>query len=348
MEKWNIRYQRPIFASDQRWFHDCHANTQLLLRSGTRLVAFWAGTSEGTPDQAIWLSRCVEGQWQNPVRIKAIYQLPHWNPVLMLDESRVYLFYKVGLSVQTWYTMVCWSDDEGLTWSPSCEAVPGDYTPRASVRNKILKASNGWWIAPTSSEVGTAMDSYADISKDQGKTWEVHGIPLRHILSAPIVPDRLWEGLGRGSLWENDLAIIQSWDGVIQPTMWESHPGHIHAMMRSTRGFIYRSDSCDYGLTWCDAYPTSLPNNCCGIDAANLDNHRLAVVYNPVGDNWGRRTPLSVAFSHDNGVSFSAPLPLETAEGEYSYPSIVAEGDTFHILYTSNRRTFIEVVLEPA
>ena len=192
------------------------------------------------------------------------------------------------------------------------------------------------------------MDSYADISKDQGKTWEVHGIPLRHILSAPIVPDRLWEGLGRGSLWENDLAIIQSWDGVIQPTMWESHPGHIHAMMRSTRGFIYRSDSCDYGLTWCDAYPTSLPNNCCGIDAANLDDHRLAVVYNPVGDNWGRRTPLSVAFSHDNGVSFSAPLPLETAEGEYSYPSIVAEGDTFHILYTSNRRTFIEVVLEPA
>ena len=39
-------------------------------------------------------------------------------------------------------------------------------------------------------------------------------------------------------------------------------------------------------------------------------------------------------------------MHLETAEGEYSYPSIVAEGDTFHILYTSNRRTFVECVLE--
>ena len=265
----------------------------------------------------------------------------------MTDGDRVYLFYKVGLTVQTWYTMVSWSDDEGLTWSESREAVPGDYTPRASVRNKILKASNGWWIAPTSSEVGTAMDCYADISKDKGSTWEVHGIPLRHIFSAPIVPEKLWEGLKRGSLWENDLSVIQSWDGVIQPSMWESQPGHIHAMMRSTRGFIYRSDSDDYGLTWCSAYPTSLPNNCCGIDVANLDQDSLAVVYNPVGDNWGRRTPLCVAFSDDNGTSFSEPLPLESAEGEYSYPSIVAESGTFHILYTSNRKTFIEAVLDP-
>lgn len=344
--KWKIRFQKPIFSGEQTWFHDCHANTQVLMPSGTRLVAFWAGTCEGTPDQAIWLSRCVKGEWQDPVRIKHIYQLPHWNPVIMRHGSRVYLYYKVGLTVQTWYTLVSYSDDEGLTWSESVEAVPGDYTPRASVRNKILQASNGWWIAPTSSEVGTAMDSYADISKDEGRTWEVHGIPMRHIAPASLSVDRLWEGLKKGSLWENDLSVVGAWDGTIQPSMWESAPGHIHAMMRSTRGRIYRSDSDDYGQTWCEAYPTVLPNNCCGIDAARMDSGLLAVVYNPIGDNWGRRSPLSVAFSEDNGVTFTELLHLETRDGEYSYPSVVAEGDTLHILYTSNRRTFVECVLE--
>lgn len=347
MKKWNIVSQKPIFEENQSWFHDCHANTQAVLPSGTRLVAFWAGTSEGTPDQAIWLSRCVQGVWEAPARIKYIYQLPHWNPVIMCCGTRAFLFYKVGLTVQTWYTMVSYSDDEGLTWSESVEAVPGDYTPRASVRNKILQASNGWWIAPTSCEVGTAMDSYADISKDRGKTWEVHGIPMRHRTSAPLVPEKLWEGLLKGSLWENNLNIVGAWDGTIQPTMWESAPGHIHALMRSTRGWIYRSDSFDYGLTWCDAYPTTLPNNCCGIDAARMDDGLLAVVYNPVGDNWGKRTPLSVSFSEDNGATFTPPLHLETREGEYSYPSVLAEGNGLHILYTANRRTFIECVLAP-
>ena len=346
MKNWKLTQQHPIFDQNQTWFHDCHANTQVLLPSGTRLAVFWAGTSEGTPDQAIWLSRCKNGIWYNPVRIKAIYQLPHWNPVLMLVGKRVYLFYKIGLTVQTWYTMVSYSDDEGLTWSESQEAVPGDYTPRASVRNKILQASNGWWIAPTSSENGTAMDSYADISRDGGKTWEIHSIPMRHIPGAPLQPEKLWEGLKKGSLWENDLEIVGAWDGTIQPSMWESKPGHIHALMRSTRGWIYRSDSNDFGLTWSEAYPTVLPNNCCGIDAALGEDGTLAVVYNPVGENWGRRTPLVISFSDNNGESFSRQLILEKDEGEYSYPSIVAEGSQFHILYTWNRRTFIECIVE--
>lgn len=342
----HIISQEPIFPYDQTWFHDCHANTQVTLQGGDTLVAFWAGTCEGTPDQAIWLSRCVKGCWQAPRKIKAIYQMPHWNPVLHLHGSRVYLFYKIGLTVQTWYTMVSYSDDGGLTWSQEVEAVPGDYTPRASVRNKILTASNGWWIAPTSSESGTAMDSYVDISKDGGKTWEIHGFPMRHIKSAPLENDKLWEGLKQGALWENALDVVGSWDGTIQPTLWESKPGHIHAMMRCTRGNIYRSDSNDYGLTWRDAYPTCLPNNCCGIDAAVFSDGVLAVVYNPVGHNWGKRTPLSIALSGDNGQTFSKPFDLETAQGEYSYPSVAVKGNELNILYTANRRTFIHCRVE--
>ena len=79
-----------------------------------------------------------------------------------------------------------------------------------------------------------------------------------------------------------------------------------------------------------------------------MENGLLAVVCNPVGHNWGKRTPLSVFLSADNGVTFSESFHLETAEGEYSYPSVLAEGDCLHIIYTSNRRNFIECRLQVA
>ena len=56
-ELMHIILKERIFSSQQEWFHDCHANTQLKIGEDEYLVAFWAGTSEGTPDQAIWLSR---------------------------------------------------------------------------------------------------------------------------------------------------------------------------------------------------------------------------------------------------------------------------------------------------
>lgn len=205
-----------IFSEDQTWFHNCHANTHIWTGETDYLVVFWAGTREGTPDQAIWLSRCEKGVWQDPVRIKYIYQLPHWNPVLHRSGHRIYLFYKVGLTVQTWYTMVSYSDDGGRTWSESVEAVPGDDTPRATVRNRILVASDGSWIAPTSK------------------------VPY----------------------------------------------------------------------------------------------------------NWGVRTPLSVSFSQDNGDTFTDAYHLETAEGEYSYPSVTAQGNKLNIFYTANRKTFVHCVLD--
>lgn len=341
MGRLKVIIKERLFAEDQKWFQNCHANTQVRLNNGDMLVAFWAGTSEGTPDQAIWMVRYKDGAWQDPVRVKYIYQLPHWNPVLFLDQDGIlHLYYKIGLTVQNWYTMVSESRDNGLTWTEAREAVPGDYTPRVTVRNKILIASNGDYIAPSSSETGTRMDSYADISEDRGNSWNKYEIPIRHKLTEPLEEEYLWEGLKRGALWENNLSVIRSWDGVIQPAMWESKPGHIHALMRSTRKRIYRSDSFDYGKTWCEAYPAELPNNCSGIDAVYGAGGILAVAYNPVPHNWGKRTPLAVSISDDNGKTFCDSVYLECGEGEFSYPSITVEENIFHVIYTINRKTF--------
>ena len=147
--------------------------------------------------------------------------------------------------------------------------------------------------------------------------------------------------MAQGALWENDLATVLKWDGIIQPTIWESSAGIFHALLRSTRGRIYRTDSTDYGDTWCEAYPTDIPNNNSGIDIAKMDNGTLVLAYNPISGNWSARSPISLSISEDNGNTFSQPVHLETKDGEFSYPAILADGSHIYMTYTYKRKSII-------
>lgn len=335
-------HQTSIVPDAARGFAQCHASTLLALDDGDFLCAYMAGSREGAPDMAIWLSRCTAGRWQPPQRIRHAHLLPHWNPVLHRDGDRIRLYYKVGLSVQNWYTLESVSGDGGVTWSPPREAVPGDYTPRVCVRNKIIVDARGRWIGPVSVEAGNEWDAFVDISDDGGGSWRKRAIPCAHRRAQGSAGNGArWSGLAEGALWETDLETVMQWDGVIQPTLWESAPGRLHALMRSTRGRIYRSDSDDGGETWAEAYPTALPNNNSGIDLVRLDGGALLLAHNPVAGNWDARSPLSVSLSPDNGATFSAPVHLETRPGEYSYPAIVARGDRVFVSYTSNRTNVV-------
>ncbi len=163
----------------------------------------------------------------------------------------------------------------------------------------------------------------------------------RRVVIKSVNCTSVWQGLSDGALWETEADTVFRWDGVIQPTLWESQTGYIHMLLRSTRGFIYRSDSEDWGETWCEVYPTELPNNNSGLDIASCDEGYIALVYNPVSGNWGARSPISITLSQDNGQSWSQPIDLETAVGEYSYPAIYFRDGCFHVTYTSNRETIV-------
>ncbi len=176
-------------------------------------------------------------------------------------------------------------------------------------------------MAPASIETETRWDCFVDISKDGGRTWIKSGmVPIDH-----------------GKLKDK---------GIIQPTLWESEPGKVHMLIRSSEGFIYRSDSEDGGMTWCEAYPTSLPNNNSGIDLVRLENGCLVLAYNPVKGNWGKRTPIALSLSEDNGLTWKDEFILEHNEapetphdGEFSYPAIVAVNNDVYITYTWKRKT---------
>jgi predicted neuraminidase len=334
MDRIKLLSKQPVFESSAGLFSKCHCSTLVKNEDGDMLVSYFAGAREGSLDQGIWLSRRISGKWEAPRRIKYMYGFIHWNPLLHYEDGCTYLFYKVGMTVAGWYTMVSVSYDFGETWSESKELVDGDHTPRGSSKNKLFVKPDGTWLGPCSVETEKYWDCFIDISKDKGKTWVKHPINIEHY--DPVHSGKL-EWAGVNDLWLSDPDTILKWDGIIQPTIWQSGENNFHALMRSTRGFIYRSDSKDGGETWSTAYPTRLPNNNCGIDLAQLEDGTLALVYNPISANWGKRSPLSISLSNDNGETWSEPWHLETGEKEYSYPAVIANGMNLDVVYTYGR-----------
>jgi predicted neuraminidase len=312
-------------------FKCCHASHLAVLGDGSVLAVWFAGSREGADDVSIWFSRRVQSSWSEPVRLEDAVQLPHWNPVLFTKEDgQLLLFYKVGRLLKEWYTLLRQSDDGGVTWSSPVELVEGDRGGRGTVRNKLIVLSDGTWLAPSSSEDGIWSAS-VDRSADLGQSWS---------MSEKIcIPELDYANLDKV---ESGIPVSEQsfyGKGVIQPTLWESAPGHVHMLLRSTECRIYRSDSSDYGLTWSDAYPTELPNNNSGIDVVKMDSGMLVLVYNPVGVNWGPRSPLVLRTSSDNGATWANEWALESEEGEFSYPAILARGQDLFITYTWKRES---------
>jgi predicted neuraminidase len=298
---------------DDRPFAQCHASTLVMLPDHGVLAAWFGGTHEGHPDVGIWCAERGRRGWSPPRRLAKVRDDPHWNPVLFgAPESSIRLHFKVGMEIARWETWTAVSEDRGRSWSQPRELVPGDRGGRGAVRNKPIRLADGTWLAPASIETPSRWDVFVDRSEDDGRTW----------LAGTLVPLDRSDFPGRG---------------VIQPSLWESRPGHVHMLMRSTCGWICRSDSRDGGRSWTPVRRTDLPNNNSGLDLVRLQDGALALVYNPVAGDWAARTPLSIALSFDDGRTWPRRLDLETGPGEYSYPAIVGFGDEIAVTYTWRR-----------
>ncbi len=296
-----------VFPLDNAPTPACHAST-IAEYEGVLYAAWFGGAKEGADDVGIWLSRRIDNAWEAPVCMAA-GEVPHWNPVLFAFRDQLFLYYKKGKKIHSWQTY--FRVLQNGVWSEARALVPGDSGGRGPVKNKPVLLKSGTICAPASIEYGQLIlkgeswQSFADLSQD-GLSWQAQ----MHIPA--------------------DVKLIQ-------PTVWESASG-VHVLLRSAAGAIYRSDSADGGMTWCEAYATSLPNNNSGIDLAALDG-KIYLIYNPVGKNWGDRTPLVVSVSADDGATWGETVTLEAAPGEYSYPSIIAADGVLHMVYTYNRKS---------
>ena len=321
----------------------CHASTVLPLADGRVLTAWFGGSHESAPDVGIWLAEKTQSGFSEARPVAASLE-PHWNPVLFQTlDGRILLFYKVGRLIQDWRTCVIESADGGKTWSAERELVPGDTSGgRGPVRNKPLRLASGRVLCPASVERGL-WRCFIDISDDDCKTLRKSNLIEASGTGHLDEGLKYWQNLAsqaklRGEVFDRSQLPpeYQHGRGIIQPTLWQDEKG-VHALMRSGEGAIYRSDSFDEGESWCEAYPIAMPNNNSGIDLTQLPDGTLLMCYNPINQNFGARSPISLAASRDGGESWTKLCDLEAEKGEFSYPAIVSRGNHIWLTYTHKR-----------
>lgn len=321
--------QSRDFIYDEAPFPSCHASTIVETPGGSLVAAWFGGTSEGDDDVEIWVSRKAPGDaWAAPESVTDYPEMPTWNPVLFQQGDETRLYFKIGPSPREWIGAYRVSTDGGRSWGPTTYLPAGLTGP---IRSKPIRLRDGALLAGTSWEAGYDGDAPPDApyrawtgwierSDDDGETWTKHG---------PIaVPDELF--------------------GVIQPTLWQSADGVVHALMRSTGriGRICAARSSDGGRTWTPAAPTALPNPNSAVDVVRLQDGRIVLVYNHTESG---RSPIHLAVSSDDGASWSEPLVLEDGPGEFSYPAVIqSEDGLLHMTYTWRRQRIRHLVVDPS
>ena len=313
-----------LLFAPEKYFPQCHASCLLPFADGRLLCVYFAGTREKADDVGIYLSEFDTHAWLAPRLLAKISDEPHWNPVIFAVKDGIRVVFKVGKEIRHWRSYTMLSRDGGRKWT---RPQPYEDNPAGGpVRSKPIHLASGALLAPNSDEDGAWLPR-VDLSRDEGETFLRWGqIPVN--LSFPTEPHHI---PGRGA---------------IQPTLWESAPNHVHALLRTSEGRVFRSDSTDGGRTWTRAYPLDVPNNNSGIDVVHAGGNRLFLALNPVSGDFVKRTPLCVYESTDGGDTFhpfavvnDAPTNEFTGESaEFSYPSLALVGNVLHLSYTYNRR----------
>lgn len=301
------------FVWDEAPFPRAHASTLVEAPDGALVAAWFGGSGEGRPDVGVWSSRRPRGgAWSRPRQLYKEPDQPAWNPVLFRTGDAIRLYFKVGPNPRSWSGAYMTSTTSGAEWSEPVWLPAGMLGP---VRAKPIILANGDILAGTSLESYRTWSSWMEISRD-GESWRKYG----PILFGDRQRDRR---------------------GTIQPTLLEVAPGVVRAFFRTNRmGKIATSISADGGRTWAPLRLTDLDHPGAGIDALRLDDGRSILIYNP---STTRRTPLSLAVSFDDGVTWRDFLVVEALaegeRGELSYPAMIrdANGD-LQITYTWNRR----------
>ncbi|MHB0876414.1 MAG: sialidase family protein [Anaerolineae bacterium] len=291
-----------VFNCNHRW-PTCHCASVAQAADG-RLVATWyAGTREGSRDQAILVSHCTGPTpvWEPATPVVDTPRLADGNPVVWVDEEkRLWLFY-VTIVGQWWAECKVFAREaEGRGWSEPT----------------VLRHELGWMLRarPVTLASGRVLFPWYD-----ERDWSSH-VMVR---------------AGRDG-WER-RGHVTAPQGLIQPCLAQCADGTVVMYMRTggRGGWIWRSRSVDEGETWSYPEPTGLPNPNSGIDLLAHSSGLWVLAYNPTASG---RTPLTLAVSEDEGSSWRQAAVAESGPGEFSYPQMVEDDrGLVHLLYTYKR-----------
>jgi hypothetical protein len=177
--------------------------------------------------------------------------------------------------------------------------------------NEVQKHSDGWNID------GRAIGCFF-YSDDDGKTWS----------SSPEYCQPAFTNTQTGL---QETGILDMGNNII----W--------AWFRTDLGCQYQAWSYNNGLSWSSPVPSNFTSPASPMQVKRLIDGRLIAVWNPIPNYNGRklssagwgRTPLALAVSNDNGISWSniKYIEDESSDAGYCYPAFYEVSDGLLIAY---------------
>ena len=213
--------------------------------------------------------------------------------------------------------LVCRSTDEGKTFGAPWTI--WDHQPLGFASGVVKRLASGRIVLPMGRQTG-AIWSASDheilgcyFSDDQGATWR------------------------ESTNWV-DLPMR----GAMEAHVEELRDGRLLMVMRTQLGAVFQSHSADGGATWSKAQTTGLraPESCPELLRIPRSGDLLLVWNNSeydhkFGSHYGKRSPLTVAVSRDDGASWMHVHDIETDPGRaFSNPvALVTSRDMVLLMY---------------
>jgi len=238
----------------------------------------------------------------------------HFPNFLRLRSGEILFYYLIYHHLRPGTThkasgFLCWSSDEGRTFTPPKKHdvlrdrnVTGSVPVMLSTGRIILPCLRleGEWCGQTPE--GYPKDKcYASCcySDDDGRTWK-----------------------------ESESWITLPLRGAMELHVAELRDGRLLGYMRTQLGAVFQTESRDGGVTWSKPQTTGLkaPESMPCLTRIPKTGDLLLVwnnsPYDPEFDHYGKRTPLTVAISRDDGRTWENFKDLETdPEWEFTNPS---------------------------
>ncbi|TFG70121.1 MAG: exo-alpha-sialidase [Anaerolineales bacterium] len=247
--------------------------------------------------------------------------------LLRLQNDTIALFYVVKNSIEDCIPHMRISADEGMSWSNTSACItdhPGYYVLN---NDRVVQLRSGRLVMPVALHnqpgwekpdwQGTIM-SY--LSDDNGASW------CRS------------QSVQKGYNAQGNRIAVQ------EPGVVELRDGRLLMFCRTDDGCQYMSYSCDRGESWTTLQPSNIisPVSPSSIKRAPTTGDLLMVWNNhrDIGSNLqGKRTPLSVAISRDEGKTWENEKVLESNPyGWYCYTAIHFSGDFVFLAYCAGDR----------
>jgi sialidase-1 len=226
--------------------------------------------------------------------------------LLRLQNGNIALFYLKKNSETDCIPYMRISSDEAQTWSSPEPCITDKKGYFVLNNNRVIQLQNGRMLMPVA--LHTSIDGkwqnkasiYCYFSDDAGKTWQ----------SSPPIP--------------NTTGILTQEPGVV-----ELRDGKIMMLIRSDSGVQQQSFSQDRGATWSHIEASQIYSPVSPASIARIPSTGdLLLVWNnnsvkEKGWHGGKRTPLTVAVSKDEGKTWQHLKNIETdPDGWYCYTAI--------------------------